>query len=179
MKMRNHSHLVLVLTVSLLAGSQFTAVFADDDSSVRTDDPLDAVAWMAGDWHGESGPMSYEESWTASADGTMIGMFRLLNGGSFLLSEHLSMEAEDGKIVMRILHFGRKMVAQESEPLVAIATKVTDNKAVFQAPEDAESPLTVTYELSDDGETLTATVEAVHDGQEEKFVLPFQRGKAE
>ncbi len=172
--------LTFVLAITAVAFSQqLTAAIAQDATVQTTDDPLAAVAWMAGDWHGASGPITYEECWTKPAGGAMIGMFRLLNSGEFALSETLSMEAEDGKVVMRIIHFGRQLQARETEPLVAVATEITATKAVFASPEGEASPLKITYELSDDGESLTATVETERDGQPTTFGLPFKRGKPE
>lgn len=37
--------------------------------------------------------------------------------------------------------------------------------------------MTITYELKSQGKELQATVESMHNGQSETFILPFKRGK--
>ncbi|MDA7980732.1 MAG: DUF6265 family protein [Pirellulales bacterium] len=98
-------------------------------TNAAVEEPLAGLAWMTGDWHGESGPVSYEETWTSPADGNMTGMFRMLNGGKFSLSEHLSIGAEKGEIVLRLIHFDRELKPHETEPVTLIAKESAKEKS--------------------------------------------------
>ena len=72
--------------------------------------------WMVGDWHGKIGVDTVEEHWTRARGGTMMGMFRWVNGDHVKFYEFMLIETQgDGTVILRIKHFNSGLEGWEEK----------------------------------------------------------------
>lgn len=92
------------------------------------------MAWLAGNWEGEAFGGTFEEIWGAPADGTMIGMYRLVHEGATTLYEFQLIEEEAGSLVLKVKHFDADLRAwEEKEEYVSFPlVKLTENAVYFE-----------------------------------------------
>lgn len=134
---------------------------------------LAEVAWLAGAWAHEAEGEAAHEVWTAPEAGSMTGMFRWVRGGRVLVHEFLLLEEVEGRVEMRLRHFGAGMRAWEEAPLVFDLTSVDANTLVFEQRDD-DTPATLRYEWLEDGR-LRFTFHEVGAEGEQRFVVEFKR----
>jgi len=60
---------------------------------------LAELAWLAGCWEGQIGPLRIEEQWSKPAGGTMLGLSRNMKGATVIFSEFMRINQDEGKIV--------------------------------------------------------------------------------
>lgn len=128
------------------------------------DATLEQVAWLAGSWAGPGLGGETEEHWTKPGGGSMLGMFRLVNGkGKTQVSELLMIEQEGSHLVYRFRHFGpgHKPWEEQDKPLVFDLVKVSPTEAVFQSSVQTD-PKRLTYRR--DGDKMTIQVQGEKDG---------------
>jgi len=78
--------------------------------------PLDEMAWIAGHWHAKSmWGGSGDEIYSAPAGGSIIGLFRYVQGGKLNLTEILHYEIENGNVVLRLKHFEPGLKGREEK----------------------------------------------------------------
>ena len=94
-------------------------------------DPLAKFGWIVGHWGGEMWGGSVEEIWTAPQAGSMMGMFRFVRNGRIGVYELLAIEQDESGPVLRLRHFGRGLVARETEPIAMPLKSHTESEAVF------------------------------------------------
>jgi hypothetical protein len=124
---------------------------------------LDDVAWLAGSWTGEAFGGTFVEVWTPPSHGSMVGLFKLVNGGEPSIYEIQIISEEMGTLVWKVKHFDKEFTAWEekSEFVSFPLVKVEPEAAYFDG-------LTLTR----DGENLVAylSVGAGDDVREDRLV---------
>lgn len=66
---------------------------------------IDDMAWYAGIWRGSGLGGDNEEIWSAPTNGTMMGMYRLLQDGRPVFYELLTLVEEGNSLMLRLKHF--------------------------------------------------------------------------
>jgi len=89
--------------------------YALDDPNERPAATLDDVAWLVGSWHGEAFGGSFEEVWNPPSAGSMVGMFKTLDGDTVGFYELLLLVEEEGSLSLKVKHFSRDFVAWEDK----------------------------------------------------------------
>ncbi len=105
-------HRVISLTLGLLLAVPSLAE-EPAGSPVQAVAKIEDFAWMAGHWRGDGLGGVCEEVWSESLGGSMIGLFRLVKDGKLVFSEHMTLVAEAGSIVLKVKHFTPEFVAWE------------------------------------------------------------------
>lgn len=148
-------------TVALVTAATFAALPAlwlraeEEPAPPKVED----LAWMAGTWRADDGPMPFEEHWTAPWGGTMAAVSRGQSNGAVSMVELSSIEPVAGELVLHLRHFhgALKPWAEEADgPLTWTLAESKENRAVFTDPEQ-EFPRNVIYER--DGDVLRAILE--------------------
>ncbi|MBI4859169.1 MAG: class I SAM-dependent methyltransferase [Candidatus Riflebacteria bacterium] len=101
---------------------------------------LDELAWMVGHWRGVSKDSQFEEVWSRRLGDSMLGMFRLVAGGTTKFYELIALEDDPTGPVMRMKHFDRGLKGWEAkdQSLVMPLKSVGENRAVFETPDGQE-----------------------------------------
>ena len=86
-----------------------------DPGSERPAASISDAAWLAGRWVGEGLGATAEEIWLPPAGGRMVGVFRLVRGGSVQFYELVTLVEEDGSLVLRLKHFGPDLAGWEEK----------------------------------------------------------------
>jgi hypothetical protein len=94
---------------------------------------IEDVAWIAGAWHGEALGGLAEEIWSAPRAGTMMGMFRLIEGGQLRFYELLAIREEGESLALRLKHFNADLTGWEEkgDPITFPLVKLGDREAYF------------------------------------------------
>src|SRR5262249_33762484 len=75
------------------------AIFAVALMAAEEKPDITKLAWLAGCWEGQTGPVRIEEQWSKPAGGTMLGLSRNMKDGKVIFSEFMRINQEEGKIV--------------------------------------------------------------------------------
>lgn len=94
--------------VALQAGGPATAQHA---ATISVGD----VSWLAGRWVGEGLGGKLEEVWSPPAAGQMIGHFSLIGARGPMVHEFMMIDAADGRLRLRIKHFGADLIGWEAK----------------------------------------------------------------
>jgi hypothetical protein len=111
----------LVLALLLFSGAAFAQsprtehTFQLDDPDIRPPATLEDVAWLAGSWEGEAFGMSFEEAWNPPSAGSMIGLFKVLQGDDVAFYEILLLVEEEGSLSLKVKHFDPDFTAWEEK----------------------------------------------------------------
>jgi Domain of unknown function (DUF6265) len=124
---------------------------------------LTQLAWLAGEWRGTSGPMTFEERWTDAAGGAMLAVSRTLKGERLAAFEYLRIVERKGGLVYIAQPNGRP-------PTEFTLTSITPDAAVFENPAH-DFPKMIRYTRKTDG-TLEAVVS---DGGSKAETFTFRR----
>jgi hypothetical protein len=89
--------------------------FKLDDPEVRPAATLEDVAWLAGSWEGEAFGMSFEEVWNPPSAGSMVGLFKVLQGDEVSLYEIMLLVEEEGSLSLKVKHFNADFTAWEDK----------------------------------------------------------------
>ena len=133
------------------------------------------LAWMAGTWRSDGGPMPFEEHWTAPWGGTMAAVSRGQKNGQVSMTELSSIESVGDDLVLHLRHFHGALVPWESEKDGPLTWKLTDHgehRAVFSDP-DRDFPRSVIYER--DGDVLRAILEGGSDENPMRMQFELKR----
>jgi len=76
---------------------------------------LQDVAWLAGSWRGDAFGKTFEAVWNAPSAGSMVGLFKLIDGDAVDFYELLTIAEIDGRLGIRVRHFSRDFVAWEGQ----------------------------------------------------------------
>ena len=123
------------------------------------------VGWIAGNWIKQDEKNLLQELWTQPTGDSMVGTFRWIKNGKVWIYELMTIREEDDTLVFRFRHFGNDLEAWEpkTEPITYRLLSLSDRKAVFENPDDAEHHR---YELSrPDEDTLMVRVGAKREGK--------------
>lgn len=133
--------------------------------------------WMAGHWRAGGEGELCEEVWTRASAGSMTGLFRWVRAERVIVHEFLLLEEREGRVELRLLHFGEGMRAWEAAPLVFHLTSADDLRAVFEQREPDEST-TLTYERPGGEGVMRFTFDQAREGRApRRFTLEFRRAE--
>lgn len=151
-----------MVLMTVLGGS--IAVLANEAAPAQREPAkagLTQMAWLAGNWRGQGGPMSFDERWTEAAGGMMLAVSRTLKGGRLASFEYLRIVERNNSLVY---------IAQpEGRPATEfVLTSITADAATFENPAH-DFPKMIRYAKLADG-SLEAMVS---DGgrKSERFVM--------
>ena len=88
---------------------------------------ISQVAWIAGDWTGQQGQVTFEERWTDPAGGAMLGVARTLKSNRMVAFEFLRIIERDGGLLYIAQPNGRP-------PTEFRLTKIAAEEATFENP---------------------------------------------
>lgn len=145
------------------------AAFALTASNVACaqDDPLVAVAWLAGCWAAEGRESGSVEHWLTPAGGTMLGMSRTVRSGRTVQFEFMQFRiGGNGKLEFVALPSGQK---ETSFALVGSS----EGLASFEAPAH-DFPQKVTYQALPGGR-MVGRIEGTVSGRSRVIEFPFKR----
>jgi len=138
---------------------------------------LDQLSWVSGAWTGMLGDRTIEQHWSAPVAGSIIAMYRSIQGSRPTLYELLAMEQQGEGVVLRIKHFapGAGLVSREAkdESIDHALVKLGDRTAVFEGGTPA-SPARITFN-SPDPATLNIAVERRRDGKSVSTEFKYKR----
>ena len=139
---------------------------------------LDELAWLAGDWR-QSGDKSFaQEVWLDPMNGSLPGVFRLIQNGRLIVHEYILIAQEDGRIVLRFKHFNADYSTWEGDgpPLTFVLAEVRPGFAMWQntAPSD-EAPDQLRYERSGDRLTVMVMDDTANADAGEPMTFKFRR----
>jgi hypothetical protein len=107
---------------------------------------INDLAWLAGDWFGESGEICFDEQWSAPAGNTMMCMFRWIQGEQVRFYEFVTIEQEAEALILRIKHFNPGLIGWEAkEASVAFTLVQLDEEKAAFIKQDAPEPLWLVY----------------------------------
>jgi hypothetical protein len=140
---------------------------------------VEQLAWVAGAWTGMLNDRIVEQHWSAPRAGSIIAMYRSIQGNRATLYELLAIEQEGDGVVLRIKHFapGPGLVSREAKDesvnnrLVSLEGKT----AVFEGT-DAANPARITFN-SPDPATLNITSSRQRDGKTTATEFKYTRIK--
>lgn len=112
-----------VLLTVLLGVSSAAAQSQRTEHTYKLDDPehrpaatLADVGWLVGSWTGEAFGGSFEQVWNPPSAGSMLGMFKTLDGdGRVRFYELLLLVEEEGSLSLKVKHFGSNFSAWEDK----------------------------------------------------------------
>jgi len=107
------------------------------------------MSWLAGAWNGGSGPVSFEERWTAAAGGAMLAVSRTIKGDRMVAFEFLRIVERDGTLIYIAQPDGRP-------PTEFRLSAITPESAMFENKAH-DFPKVIAYAKKPDG-TLEARV---------------------
>ena len=76
---------------------------------------IDDVAWLAGAWEGEAFGKPFEEVWNPPSAGSMVGMFKLMDGDAVQFYELMLILEEQGSLSLKVRHFNPDFTAWENK----------------------------------------------------------------
>ena len=95
---------------------------------------LSDAAWLAGHWVSNQEKAVAEEIWTAPRGNSMLGTFRLVEGGRLKFAEVMTLLQEKDAVVLRIRHFSPELDPWEKDgPNTWTATSLTAERLMFEA----------------------------------------------
>lgn len=112
---------LLGIALLLLAGASAAQsprtehTFKLDHDEERPEATLELVSWFAGSWSGEAFGNTFEEAWTAPTAGSMVGMFKLLQGDEIQFYELMLFVEEEGSLSFKVRHFNADFTAWEDK----------------------------------------------------------------
>lgn len=94
---------------------QTTNTYKLDDPERRPAASIDDVAWLAGSWQGEAFGDQFEEVWNPPSAGSMVGMFKLLDGDAVTFYELMLLVEDEGSLSLKVKHFSPDFSAWEDK----------------------------------------------------------------
>jgi hypothetical protein len=110
---------------------------------------ISQMSWLAGAWNGASGPVSFEERWTAAAGGAMLAVSRTVKSDRMVAFEYLRIVERDGTLIYIAQPGGRP-------PTEFRLSAITPDSAMFENKAH-DFPKVIAYAKKPDG-TLEARV---------------------
>jgi uncharacterized protein YijF (DUF1287 family) len=129
---------------------------------------IEDIAWIAGAWRCSALGGTAEETWSAPAGGSMMGMFRLYGEDGVSFYELMTISEQDGTLVLRLKHFAADLTGWEEKdetvifPLVA----VTPSAVQFDG---------LTFRREGDGGLRVFVSTEGRDGTRRELVFPYER----
>lgn len=86
-----------------------------DDPDSRPPATLADVAWLVGSWTGEAFGGTFEEVWNPPSAGSMVGLFKMMNGNDVSFYEIMLLVEEEGSLSLKVKHFHADFTAWEEK----------------------------------------------------------------
>jgi hypothetical protein len=86
-----------------------------DDPDSRPAATFADVAWLTGSWIGEAFGGSFEEVWNPPSAGSMVGMFKTLDGDNVGFYELMLLVEVEGSLSLKVKHFDANFFAWEDK----------------------------------------------------------------
>jgi hypothetical protein len=107
---------LIFLSTTLLAAEQRTEhTFALGEGEARPAATLEDASWLVGSWKGSAFGKQFEEIWSAPSQGSMVGMFKLLDADGVDFYELMLLSVEDGSLSLKVKHFSADFIAWEDK----------------------------------------------------------------
>lgn len=121
--MRNYPNLIartllVLVMVSGIAAAQSPRTehtFELDDPEDRPAATIAVASWLTGSWTGEAFGSTFEEVWNPPSAGSMVGMFKLLDGDEVSFYELVLLVEEEGSLSLKVKHFNPDFSAWEEK----------------------------------------------------------------
>lgn len=138
-----------------------------DDAETRTAATLEDVAWMVGSWSGTAFGNTFEEVWNPSSAGSMVGMWKLIDGDQVVFYEIMLLVEEEGSLSLKVKHFNSDLTAwEDKEDYVRFRlVKIGDDAVYF-------SGLSF-YRINDD--EMHAFIAMHHEGEVREETILYRR----
>lgn len=147
---------------------------APADEAQGDDDRLAAFAWLEGRWEGAAGGRSWEEHWSRSDAGGIVGMFRMIDDGAPVVYELLLIESGEAGPVYRLRHFGPRMKAWEQEPITYDLAESNRNLLLLRNRSEGVGPTYIRYTRTAP-DRVDVWVGATPTPSDRGFTLPMRR----
>ncbi len=86
------------------------------DGKAPAEATLEDVSWLVGSWEGEAFGERFEEVWNPASNGSMVGMFKVLQGEDRVnFYELMLLVEEQGSLSLKVKHFGEDFTAWEEK----------------------------------------------------------------
>jgi len=158
------------VVVGVVLGSASAAMHAQGTpaaASAPAKATVDQLAWVTGAWTGRLGERTIEQHWSAPLAGSIVAMYRSIQGNRATLYELLAMEQEGEGVVLRIKHFapGAGLVSQEAkdQSMDHTLARLEGRTAVFEGGA-GPSPTRITF-TKPDPDTLNISVARQREGK--------------
>lgn len=117
MKLLTRTMLILFLMSGTAAAQSLRTehTFKLDDPDQRPAGTLADVSWLTGTWTGEAFGKTFEEVWNPPSAGSMVGMFKLLDGDEVAFYELVLLVEEEGSLSLKVKHFNADFTAWEEK----------------------------------------------------------------
>lgn len=125
------------------------------------------LAWLAGCWEGQTGPVRIEEQWSKPAGGTMLGLSRNMKDGKVIFSEFMRINQDEGKIVYTA------RIGTKATPTPFGLIRMSPDEAVFENLAH-RFPQRILYRREANG-SLFARIEGMDEGKARSEDFPMQR----
>ena len=86
-----------------------------DDPDSRPAATFADVAWLTGSWIGEAFGGSFEEVWNPPSAGSMVGMFKTVDGDDVGFYELMLLVEVEGSLSLKVKHFDANFFAWEDK----------------------------------------------------------------
>lgn len=128
---------------------------------------LSALQWLAGCWTQDGRDAGSVEQWTSPADGTMLGMNRIVSGGRTVAFEFMRITVSADNFV----EFIASPSGQETARFELVS--MGENEVVFENPEH-DFPQRIIYRLTGDS-GLLGRIEGIDNGKPRTADFPMTR----
>lgn len=136
---------------------------------------LSDLAFLEGDWRGETEGLRFEETWSSAAAGVMTAMARGWRDGEVSVLEYIIVEEKEGAVLMRFKHFRPDYTTWETDgPIVLRFAQARKGDALFRNDDPQAEVQSVRYLLQSDG-ALRADIALLADGKPGGFSLTFDK----
>lgn len=116
------------------------------------------LAFLEGEWRGESDGMQFSELWTEGGAGAMAGVFKLARGEAYSVVEFMMISQEPSGPILRFKHFRRDYSTWEGDgpPQTLRLLRAGEGFAEFEPIDPQSDILKLDYRRARG--TLTASV---------------------
>lgn len=125
--------LMLVATLAVGQTRHTENTLRLDEGGARPEATIADIAWLAGSWHAEAFGGQVEDVWSSPSAGTMMGMFKVIEGEAPSFYELQLIVEQEGSLAWLVKHFSADFTAWEEKaafvtfPLI----RMTESSAFF------------------------------------------------
>jgi len=147
---------VFFLALAMLAGPAAIPLSAQAETPPAT---LAEFSWLAGRWRGTLGKSNTEVIYSQPEAGTMMGMFRLMEGERTNLLEFFSLRETPEGLEMRLRHFSPSLELGEKDDAITLRLATYDGtEAVFENPVHTRPKQTIISRTGDNSYVVRSEV---------------------